>query len=148
MVEMVVTGELVNYYAKFLKNMASILALLYKLLHKMVQWMWGEEQQSAFTQIKEQLKSDAALIHYDPTKVLTLSCDGSPYGLGAVLSHRTQDDLERPIAFASRTLSPTEKHYSQLDKEGLAIIFGLKKFHQYLQVVLGGIPVFVVIHSM
>ena len=95
--------------------------------------MWGEEQQSAFTQIKEQLKSDAVLIHYDPTKVLTLSCDASPYGLGAVLSYRTQDDLEWPIAFASRTLSPTEKCYVQLDKEGLAIIFSLKEFRQYLQ---------------
>ena len=89
--------------------------------------MWGEEQ-SAFTQIKEQLKSDAVLIHYDPTKVLTLSCDASPYGLEVVLSHKTQDDLEWPIVFASRTLSPTEKHYAQLDKEGLAIIFGLKSF--------------------
>ena len=125
--------SLVSYYTKFLKNMASILAPLYKLLHKKVQWMRGEEQQSAFTQIKEQVKLDAVLIHYDPTKVLTLSCDASSYGLGPVLSHRTQDDLERPIAFASRTLSPTEKCYAQLDKEGLAIIFGLKEFHQYLQ---------------
>ena len=123
---------LVNYYAKFLKNMASILAPLYKLLHKNVKWTWGKEQQSGFEQIKEQLKSDAVLVHYDPTKMLILSCDASPYGLGAVLAHRLQDESERPIAFASRTVSPTEKRYAQLDKEGLAIIFGLKKFHQYL----------------
>ena len=107
---------LVNYYAKFLKNMASILAPLYKLLHKKVKWAWGEEQQSAFKQIKEQLKSEAVLVHYNPTKILTLSCDASPYGLGAVLAHRLQDESERPIAFASRTLSTTEKRYAQLDK--------------------------------
>ena len=124
---------LVNYYAKFLKNVASILAPLYKLLHKNAHWTWGSEQQSVYEQIKEQLKSDSVLIHYDPTKIVTLSCDASPYGLGAVLSHITQDNVEQPIAFASRTLSPAEKHYAQLDKEGLAIIFSLKKFHQYLQ---------------
>ena len=74
--------------------MASILAPLYKLLHKNVKWTWGKEQQSGFEQIKEQLKSDAVLVHYDPTKMLILSCDASPYGLGAVLAHRLQDESE------------------------------------------------------
>ena len=51
--------------------------------------------------------------------------------MGAVLSHVVEDDSERPIGFASRTPAPAEKKYSQLDKEGLAIIFGIKKkFHQ------------------
>ena len=113
--------------------MASILAPLYQLLHKNAHWIWGTDQQSAFKQIKDQLKSDLVLIHYDPTNILTLSCDSSPYGVGAVLSHRSDDNMERPITFASRTLSPTERRYAQLDKEGLAIIFGLKKFHHYLQ---------------
>ena len=113
--------------------MASTLAPQYKLLCKQARWTWQTEQQSAFQQIKEQLKSEALLIHFDPIITLVLSCDASPYGLGAVLSHRLQNDIERPIAFASRTLSPAERRYAQLDKEGLAIIFGLKKFHQYLQ---------------
>ena len=54
------------------------------------------------------------------------------YGCGAVLSHLMLDSSERPIAYASRSLSAAEKNYSQLDKEGLSLIFGVTKFHQYL----------------
>lgn len=54
-----------------------------------------------------------------------------PYGLGAVLSHVVNGE-ERRIAYSSRTLAPAERNYSQLDKEGASVIFGIKKFHQYL----------------
>jgi hypothetical protein len=63
---------------------------------------------------------------------MKLATDVSAYGVGAVISHVFQDGSERPIAFASRTWSASEKNYSQLQKEALAIIFGVKMFHQYL----------------
>ena len=58
-------------------------------------------------------------------------CVTSQYGLGAVLAHKMDNGSEKSIVFISRTLSPAEK-YSQLEKEGLAIIFAMKKLHQYL----------------
>ena len=72
------------------------------------------------------------LAHFDDQKPIVLACDVSPFGIGAVLSHILDDVTECPIAYASRSLSPAEKGYSQLDKEALAIVFGVCKFHCYL----------------
>ena len=122
----------VNYYSKFIQNMAEIATPLYTLLKRDTAWKWTEKQQKAFIHLKEKLMQTPVLYLYDPKLPLKLACDASSYGVGAVLSLMLPDQSEHPIAYASRTLNKHEKMYSQLDKEGVAIIFGLKKFNQYL----------------
>ena len=121
---------MINYYQKYLPNLASTLAPLHELLRKGAHWKCSTKQQEAFERSKELLKSAKLLIHYDSSKELLLACDASPYGVGAVLSHKLEDGSERPIAYASRTLSAPERNYAQLDQEGLAIIFGVKKLQK------------------
>ena len=123
---------LVNYYHKFLPDLATTLAPLYALLQKKQMWSWKQEQEEAFNHVKQLLQSSRVLVHFDPSLPLILECDASPYGVGAVLSHRMANNDERPICFASRSLSDVERRYSQLDKEALALVFGVKKYHQYL----------------
>ena len=103
-----------------------------QLLENNHQWKWTEQCETAFYNVKEMITSEQVLTHYDPSLPLRLACDASPVGIGAVLSHVMNDGTERPIAFASRTLTKTEQGYAQIDKEALGIIWGVKKFHVYL----------------
>ena len=123
---------MVNYYRRFIPDMATLAHPLNGLLSENIPWQWTKQCQEAFAKLKRILQSAPLLAHYDPTKPVRLAVDASSFGLGAVLSHLSQDGEEKPIAFASRTLSQSEQNYSMIEKEALAIIFGVKKFHQYL----------------
>lgn len=109
-----------------------MLAPLYTLLQKGSLWRCRKEQEDALFKAKQMLTSANVLILFDPKKELLLACDASPYGISAVLSHRMEDGSERPIAFASRSLSQAERKYYQLEKEGVAVVFGVSKFQLYL----------------
>ena len=73
-----------------------------------------------------------SLCHYNPRLPSSLAYDASSVGIGTVIFHTFENGVKRPIAYVSRTLNPAGKKYSQIDREVLGIIYGLKKFHQYL----------------
>ena len=123
---------LLNYYGRFLPNLSSMIQPLNQLQSKGQKWEWSQACQQAFEKSKQALVDSPALAHYDATKPLQLACDASPYGVGAVLSQHDKNGNERPVAFASRTLSSAEKNYAQIEREALSLIFGVRKFHQYL----------------
>ena len=123
---------LVNYYRSFLPNLSTVLGPLNELLQGDKAWIWIPQCDKAFLGVKEMMTSEQVLCHYDPNRPVKLACDASPYGLGGVLSHIMDDGTERPIAFASRSLTKAEKGYSQIDKEALALYWGVLKFHTYL----------------
>ena len=122
----------ITYYSKFLPDLSSSLEPLHVLLRNAQKWYWSSEQQLAFEKAKLLLLDAPVLCHYDPCKPLVVHVDASPYGLGAVLSHLDSDGCDHPIAFASRKLSSAERNYSQLDKEALAVVYGVTKFHKYV----------------
>ena len=123
---------LLNYYHRFLPDVATVLEPLHQLLRKGSKWAWLEQQQTAFEEAKELLQSTDLLVHFDPEKELVLATDASDYGVGAVLLHKMKNGTERPIGYVSRSLQEAERKYSTLEKEALAIIFDVKKFHQFL----------------
>ncbi|XP_065223070.1 uncharacterized protein K02A2.6-like [Planococcus citri] len=122
---------LITYYHRFIPNLSNLTAPLRALLKKNAKFFWSSECESAFIKLKEEICSDRVVVPFDPMKPLILTTDASPVGVGAVLSHFS-DGEERPIAYASRSLTPAEKNYSQLDREALAIIFATTYFYNYL----------------
>ena len=122
----------VQFYGKFISNLSTLIEPLNKLTRKGVQWRWQKEQDQAFRKLKQILVEDTVLAHFDPSIRIGISCDASDTGIGAVLLHRYKDGSERPIQNASKTLTQSQRAYSQIQKEALAIIFALKKNHHCL----------------
>jgi hypothetical protein len=91
-----------------------------------MQFEWGSRQEESFQKIKEILTAAPVLAYYDVRKPVTITCDASKSGLGAVL---LQDS--KPIAYASRALTDAETRYTQIEKELLAVVFGFERFNQY-----------------
>ena len=123
---------MLQFYNRFLHNLATLAAPLYSLFRKGATYRWGKPQQESFNNAKECFISPRVLIHFDQKLKVILSCDASPTGVGAVMANELSDVSECPVAYASRSLSETEQIYAQIDKEALSIIFAIKRLHQCL----------------
>lgn len=95
-------------------------------------FQWTEDTDKAYNDLKNILVSPQVLMPYDPSLPLVLAIDASKVGSGAVLSHQLNDGTERPIAYASRTMTITEQKYPQINKEALAIVWAVQKFFHYV----------------
>ena len=122
---------LAGYYRKFIKKFSDIVSPITKLLKKDQDFKWGEEQQNAFDSLKTSLTTAPVLQYPDFRKKFILTTDASGTALGAILS---QGELgqDRPIAFASRMLNKCELNYSTIEKELLAIVWGVQHYRPYL----------------
>ncbi|XP_003741883.2 uncharacterized protein K02A2.6-like, partial [Galendromus occidentalis] len=123
---------LVTFYSNFIPDMKRIKEPLTPLLRKNVKFVWTERCEEAFEQAKKILQSDLALTHYDPQLPLEVSADASQSGVGGVLLHTFPDGSKKAIMHVNKVLTETEKRYGQIEKEALALVFAVKKFHKYI----------------
>lgn len=122
---------LVNYVGKFLPNLSTITEPLRTLIKKENIFKWSAKEQKAFEEIKMLITSDLCLGYFDINDEIKLIADASPVGLGAVLV-QVNNNGPRVISYASKSLSQVEKRYAQTEKEALALVWAVERFHYYL----------------
>ncbi|UYV63652.1 K02A2.6-like [Cordylochernes scorpioides] len=123
---------MVNHLGRFVENLSEIVAPLNQLLVKGQDFVWDCSQERAFRKLKELLTTQPILAAYDVRKPTMVSSDASSYGLGAVLKQEGKNGIWRPVAYSSRTMTPTEKRYAQIEKEALAITWACERFQDFL----------------
>ena len=116
-----------TYLDKFCENLAAITRPLRDLLKESSAWVWEEPQREAMTRLKEAMSSLPTLRRFDLQLPVVLSVDASPTGMGAGWLQNGQ-----PVAYSSTSLTPTQRRYCQIEKELLAVQFGLMRFRQYV----------------
>ena len=126
---------LCGYYRKFVPNFSTVAAPLSELTRKNMpkKVIWTTKCDQAFLELKEALTRAPILMTPDWTLPFILQTDASSTGLGYVLSQVNFKGEEHPIAFASKKLLPSERNYSAIEREALAIVKGIKHFRTYLE---------------
>jgi hypothetical protein len=120
-----------TYYLKFVPNFSGLSTPLRDLLKADAVWNWTAACQHSFDEIKRKIAEPPILAHFDVNADTIVTCDASATALGACLSQR-MNGVEKPVAFASRCLSPAERKYSASEREALACLWASEKWHFYL----------------
>ena len=118
---------MINYLAKFAPQLSETTRPMWNLLKENAEFIWDHRKDEALKKGKELILSQHVLAYFDPSKPITFQVDASQHGVGGALFQEG-----RPIAFASKSLSKAEEKYAQTEKELNAILFGCKRFYQYV----------------
>ncbi|KAL1447741.1 hypothetical protein WDU94_005516 [Cyamophila willieti] len=118
---------MVNYLASYLPNMSEKCSNLRKLLKKNNLWCWEDIHSKEFNELKQLICNAPILSYYDVRKPIVLTVDSSKDAVGACILQEG-----KPIAYASKSLTETQKQWAQIEKELFAIWFGCFRFHQYV----------------
>jgi hypothetical protein len=123
---------LASYYRRFIKDFSKIANPLNKLLRKDAPFVWAAAQQQSFDLLKTHLTQAPILAYPKFDQEFLLLTDASTLGLGAILAQKDEEEMERVVAYASRTLNKAEKNYSATELECLAVVWAIGHFHPYV----------------
>ena len=129
--ELVSFLQMVAYLSRYISNFSSRCEPLRKLTKVNAKFEWSTEQEKAFKDLKAAITAAPVLIPYHPERETLIICDGSPAGLGGGLFQKTGKGFQ-PVHYVSRTLTDTEKRYSQIEREALAAEFTTTRLQMYL----------------
>ena len=118
---------MMSYLSQFIPHFAEKAHTLRGLLKKDVPWMWDVDHQKSFDELKHAVSTSACFQYYDPTAPVQLEVDASMKGLGIALVQKG-----RHVAFGSKTLTECQSRYSNIEREMLAIVHGIQRYHTYL----------------
>ena len=118
---------MITYLSKFIPQLSEVTQPLREITKQDHQFLWSSQHEKSLDKVKDLICKSPCLKYFDVNEECTLETDASEYGLGAILTQHG-----RPVAYASRTLTETERRYSQQEKECLSLVFGCQRFDQYL----------------
>ena len=123
---------MVGYLSKFIDRYSSITAPLRKLTERKVKFEWGPEEGAAFNKLKDSITNEKTMIYFNPKRPIVVRVEASYHdGLSAGLFQKNGNGLQ-PVHYISRTMTDTEKRYSQTEKDALAIRWAKNRFKMYL----------------